>query len=173
MSKYIVAAVSEIKPGERKIVMLDGRSIGVFNVDGEFFALLNQCPHAGAALCEHGTIFGSASATEPGATIDYVRNRSIRCPWHQWEFDLRTGQSWYDPANARVRKYDVETLATTPDTPTSNAPVNDAQRLPGPHVMEGYEVTTSGAHVVVDTSRRRAGTQRNRSTTTRNAATDV
>lgn len=168
MSRYIIAAVSDIKPGERKIVTLDGRSIGVFNVDGEFFALLNQCPHAGAPLCEHGTVFGSASAEKPGDTIEYVRNRSIRCPWHQWEFDLRTGQSWYDPANARVRKYEVDTVVTAADIST-----DEAQRTPGPHIMEGYEVTTEDMYVVVDTSRRRAGTQRTRHVATRNAATDA
>ena len=34
-------------------------------------------------------------------------NEIIRCPWHGWEFDLRTGQSWFDPRAVRVRRYDV------------------------------------------------------------------
>ena len=31
----------------------------------------------------------------------------IRCPWHAWEFDLRDGPSWFDPARKRVRSYEV------------------------------------------------------------------
>ena len=47
-----VAAADEIPPGERKIVEIGGRSIGVFNVAGEYFALRNRCPHQGGPLCE-------------------------------------------------------------------------------------------------------------------------
>ncbi len=45
MTKYIVAAVGEIPPGGRKIVDTGDRSVGIFNVNGEFFALRNRCPH--------------------------------------------------------------------------------------------------------------------------------
>ena len=55
--KYVVATVDEIPPGSRKIVDVDGRSIGVFNVGGEYFALLNRCPHQGGPLC-HGNTHG-------------------------------------------------------------------------------------------------------------------
>ena len=40
MAKYVVATLNEISPGERKIVEVMGRSIGVFNIAGEFCALL-------------------------------------------------------------------------------------------------------------------------------------
>ena len=50
MSRHVVAATSEIKPGERKLVTIKGREIGVFNVDGAFFALANRCPHAGGPM---------------------------------------------------------------------------------------------------------------------------
>ncbi len=49
--KHIVATVDEIAPGRHKIVEVAGRSIGVFNVGGEFFALRNSCPHQGGPLC--------------------------------------------------------------------------------------------------------------------------
>ena len=32
----------------------------------------------------------------------------MRCPWHAWEFDLRTGRSWFDPERTRVKAYPVE-----------------------------------------------------------------
>ncbi|MFC9357513.1 Rieske (2Fe-2S) protein [Rhodococcus sp. NPDC057014] len=158
MTKYVVANAAEIEPGQRKIIELEGRSIGVFNVDGEYYALLNQCPHAGAALCEHGTIFGVSASEGPDQIIEYERGRSLRCPWHQWEFDIRTGQSWYDPRNTKVRKYEVEVVPGSPEDVVD--PDGGVQK--GPHVMEGYAVSIEGDVVVVDTSRRRAGTQRNK-----------
>ena len=42
--KHVVAAVSEIPPGSRKLVSAYGRAIVVFNIEGEFFALSNRCP---------------------------------------------------------------------------------------------------------------------------------
>ena len=45
MARHVVAAASEIAPGASKIVDIAGRSIGVFNVNGEFYALINRCPH--------------------------------------------------------------------------------------------------------------------------------
>ena len=155
MTKYAVAAAGEIPPGQRKIVELEGRSIGILNVDGEYFALLNQCPHAGAALCAHGTIFGRSQAEKPDEPITYQRGQSIRCPWHQWEFDIRTGESWYDPKNARVRKYDVEVVPGSPEALTDE----EGGLQKGPYVMEGFAVSVEDDVVVVDTSRRRAGSR--------------
>ncbi len=95
MAKHVVATVDEIPPGERKIVEVAGRSIGVFNVDGAFYALRNRCPHQGGPLCR-GTIAGFVSATKPGEYRVSRHGRTLRCPWHGWEFDVTTGQSWFD-----------------------------------------------------------------------------
>src|SRR5690349_19573519 len=106
MARYVVATVAEIAPGGRKIVEIAGRSIGIFNVDGEFFALRNRCPHQGGPLCS-GSLMGVVSASVPGE-YQYSRpGEIVRCPWHGWEFDVRTGQSWIDPAPLRVRRYEV------------------------------------------------------------------
>jgi nitrite reductase/ring-hydroxylating ferredoxin subunit len=50
MARHIVARIREIPPGGNKVVSIDGRDIVVFHVNGEFFALLNRCPHEGAPL---------------------------------------------------------------------------------------------------------------------------
>ena len=50
MSSHVVASASEIKPGEKKLVTVKGREIGVFTVGGAFFALANRCPHAGGPM---------------------------------------------------------------------------------------------------------------------------
>jgi nitrite reductase/ring-hydroxylating ferredoxin subunit len=107
MASHQVARVGEIPRGERKIVEIGGRSIGVFNVDGEFFALRNRCPHQGGPLCE-GQVLAAIAATGPG---EYERGRPgdiVRCPWHAWEFSIRTGRSWFDPERTRVKAYPVE-----------------------------------------------------------------
>ncbi|HET6316814.1 MAG TPA: Rieske (2Fe-2S) protein, partial [Chloroflexota bacterium] len=86
--KYVVGRADEIPPGERKIVDIGGRSIGVFNVDGEYFALRNRCPHQGGALCE-GKLWGVLTATTPGVFNYEPRKEILTCPWHGWEFHLR------------------------------------------------------------------------------------
>lgn len=106
--RHSVARVDEIPPGERKIVEINGRSIGVFNVNGRFFAVRNSCPHQGGPLCLGRTI-GLASGDAPGRPVTYEREGEIlRCPWHGWEFDLETGRSVFDPVRTRVKSYPVE-----------------------------------------------------------------
>src|SRR5438067_451523 len=104
--KYVVASADEIPPGGRKILDVAGRSIGVFNVDGEYFALRNRCPHQGGPLCE-GTLWGILKADVPGSFNYEASKEILTCPWHGWEFHVRTGQSWCDPRRLRVRRYDV------------------------------------------------------------------
>src|SRR5579871_973665 len=91
MAKHVVATVSEIKPGGRKLVEVKGRAIVLFNLSGEFFALSNRCPHQGGSLSQ-GILTCLVESAEPG---DYRTSRQgeiIRCPWHQWEYDIRTGK---------------------------------------------------------------------------------
>lgn len=94
--RHVVAAVSDIPPGERRIVEVEGRSIGVFNVGGRFYALRNGCPHKGGPLCE-GPVCGTTLPTE-GFTFEYGRvGEIVRCAWHGWEFEIATGRALADP----------------------------------------------------------------------------
>jgi 3-phenylpropionate/trans-cinnamate dioxygenase ferredoxin subunit len=105
--RHVVAHVAEIPAGKRKIVTIAGRSIGIFNVNGAFYAVRNSCPHQGGELCLGPTV-GLATADKPGE-IHYSREGEIlRCPWHGWEFDLVTGRSVFDPNRTRVKSYPVE-----------------------------------------------------------------
>jgi len=45
MTRHIIAPVDELPPGTRKFLTIDQRPIAVFNINGEFFGLLNRCPH--------------------------------------------------------------------------------------------------------------------------------
>src|SRR5690348_17428099 len=86
VATHVVARVDEIPPGGRKIVRLEGREVGVFNLDGEFYALKNSCPHQAARVCL-GRVVGT---TLPGAVYQFEYGREgriLRCPWHSWEYD--------------------------------------------------------------------------------------
>lgn len=110
MPSYIVGAADELPPGERKIVEVAGRSIGIFNVDGRYYAIRNRCPHQGGPLCL-GVQTGLVEADGPGQYRYARRGEFLRCPWHGWEFEIATGQSWFDPAHTRVRSYAVAIAA--------------------------------------------------------------
>ena len=140
MTKYIVAMLNEIPPGERKIVEIASRSIGVFNVGGEFFALRNRCPHQGGPLCQ-GRLSGLFQSPAPGQ-YEYTRpGEMLRCPWHGWEFEVKTGQSWFDPARLHVRRYPVSVEKV--ETPGSNLEK-------GPYLAETYPVSVEEQYVVVE-----------------------
>jgi nitrite reductase/ring-hydroxylating ferredoxin subunit len=106
MGRHIIGHVSELAPGERRVVEVDGRSIGVFNVHGQFYALRNRCPHQGAPLCL-GAIKGMALPSKPGEYRWGREGEILRCPWHGWEFDITSGRSIFNPHRMRVRTYEV------------------------------------------------------------------
>jgi nitrite reductase/ring-hydroxylating ferredoxin subunit len=144
MAKYVVGTVEEIAPGQRKIVEIAGRSIGVFNVGGSFYALRNTCPHQGGPLCQ-GQVTGLLMARVPGEFSYTRRGEILRCPWHGWEFDIKTGQSWFDPVQTRVRAYPVTIERVAGSDEATDATIVDPDAPmgleKGPYVAERYDVT--------------------------------
>jgi 3-phenylpropionate/trans-cinnamate dioxygenase ferredoxin subunit len=106
MGRHVIGRTSELPPGARRIVEADGRSIGVFNVGGRFYALRNSCPHQAAPLCL-GAIKGMTMPSKPGEYVWAREGEILRCPWHGWEFDITTGRSIFNPHKTRVKSYDV------------------------------------------------------------------
>jgi nitrite reductase/ring-hydroxylating ferredoxin subunit len=104
----VVCPRSDLQPGDRTIVEAGGLSVGVFNLDGEFYAINNVCPHQLAPLCE-GDLTGLVTSEEVDAEqYQYERPGEIlTCPWHNWEFDVKTGESVFNP-HLKTRTYDVE-----------------------------------------------------------------
>ncbi len=100
-----VCRAAEFPPGSRTVVSVGGREVGVFNVDGDLFAIANACPHQLAPLCE-GQLTGEVTAPAVGEYELTRENRVIRCPWHGWKFDLETGESVFNP-HLRTGTYDV------------------------------------------------------------------
>ena len=110
MAKVIVATVDEIPPGGRKVVEVRGRTIGVFNLEGEFFALRDRCPHQGGPLCQ-GHQSGLMESDRPGSYRYSRPGEILRCPWHGWEFDIRTGRSRIDPERLKAPAFAVAVAA--------------------------------------------------------------
>lgn len=106
MARHVVARVEEIPPGGRKIVRVEGREVGLFNLGSHFYALKNACPHQGARVCL-GKVMGTALPSEVYEFRYGLEGRILRCPWHEWEYDITTGESVFDPA-VRVVTYPVE-----------------------------------------------------------------
>jgi len=133
MEKFMVGMVGDLPPGKRMIVTLRGRSIGIFNVAGTYYALKNVCPHQGAPLCA-GSIVGMTFPSLPNGPDDYLYGREgeiLRCPWHGWEFDITNGKSIFNP-----HKYHVKTYAVT---------VEDEEDVQ----VETYPVTIDSGRIMV------------------------
>lgn len=103
--KHAVATVAELPPGARKIVEVEGRSIGLFNVHGTLVAVLNVCPHELAPVCL-GRVGGTTLPSPPGEYCWGREGEILACPWHGWEFDLLTGRALADDRR-HLRTYPV------------------------------------------------------------------
>ena len=89
--------------GERRLVEVGGHTIGVYRVDGAFFALADRCPHRAAPLCSRGEVVNAVEWVGDELRVTRL-NSLVRCPWHKWDFDIATGQCTVD-ARLRVRRY--------------------------------------------------------------------
>jgi nitrite reductase/ring-hydroxylating ferredoxin subunit len=102
---HFVANTEELPAGRHRIVDVEGRSIGLYNLNGEYYAIHNYCPHQGMELCKGET----CGTTLPSNVYEYIYGRDkeiVRCPLHGWEFDIKTGKSLFDE-KVRTRKYNV------------------------------------------------------------------
>lgn len=104
-----VCRAEEIAPGERKIFPLGEHGVGVFNVEGTFHAVYNYCPHEGAPVCLGGVRSTNEWDERKREYVMVLNGQVLRCPWHQWEFDLATGDSLAKPVR-RVKTFAVEVV---------------------------------------------------------------
>jgi nitrite reductase/ring-hydroxylating ferredoxin subunit len=100
-------AAAELPPGTRRVVTLGRREIVVYNSSGVLYAVFNRCPHQRAPL-DTLPLSGTALATDVVGDMRYgLEGCVVTCPWHHYEFDVRTGECLADPARFRIATYDV------------------------------------------------------------------
>ncbi len=119
----VVAEAAEIPEGERKIVAVDGLSIGVFHHRGQWIAVGNSCVHRGGPVAT-GALEGD----------------TLTCPWHGFQFNLPTGICLVDPG-ARLDTYAVtveegKVVLQVPDLGAESEPVAPAA---GPQALQPNE----------------------------------
>jgi len=91
MAEFVkVARLSELTPGSAKVVEVMGKSIALFNVGGKIYATDNTCLHQGGPLGE-GELMGEV----------------VVCPWHQWEYNVRTGEN-VDDNSLKIATFPVQ-----------------------------------------------------------------
>ena len=88
------ASVDDIPPNDVIGVLIGGRDIALYRVEGEVFATDNLCSHGQARLCD-----------------GFLLGHEIECPFHQGRFDIRSGQATCEPATEAVRSYPVKIVA--------------------------------------------------------------
>ncbi len=94
---YRVAGINEVPSGRVKTVTADTHTMALTNIDGELTAMDNRCPHQGGPLGEGSIEIGSDG------------HCWLRCPWHGWDFDPKTGRSpgAHEDSGQRIYPIDV------------------------------------------------------------------
>jgi nitrite reductase/ring-hydroxylating ferredoxin subunit len=96
VDQYIKAAqTADLPPGSSLRIEVLGRRVALFNVDGTYYAIDDECTHRGGPLSE-GLVAGG----------------KVTCPWHAAKCDVRTGDVANPPAEQPVRSYNVRVAGT-------------------------------------------------------------
>jgi nitrite reductase/ring-hydroxylating ferredoxin subunit len=110
MVEQFVSRDSEFKDGERRIVFIGDQEIGIFKEDGRYYAYSNVCLHQGGPACE-GLIIAKVEEkimpdrTSCGLSFSSTERHFV-CPWHGYEYDIRTGEFVGD-RRRKLRSYRV------------------------------------------------------------------
>ena len=91
MAEFVkVVGTADVVPGKGIVAEVNDKPIAVFNVDGMYYAIDNTCVHRGGPLGE-GDVDGE----------------TVTCPWHGWEYNVKTGACVNNPATC-VKSYEVK-----------------------------------------------------------------
>ena len=106
-----IADASEFEEGDCRVVVRQGLEIGVYRVEGDFYAYENLCPHQGGPVCRGKVIkkveeLLGQNRTSLGLTYSEEQTHIV-CPWHGYEYNVKTGIHPGD-STVRLRKFKVE-----------------------------------------------------------------
>ena len=109
-TQHTVCPARDIPPGTHRVVEVGERQIGIFNIDGEYFALPNVCFHQNGPLCR-GRLSGTLASDAESAFRTQWRldGEVVVCPWHSLEFHVKTGRCIAYP-DRRLPTYPVRVL---------------------------------------------------------------
>jgi nitrite reductase/ring-hydroxylating ferredoxin subunit len=123
MREVNIGPASDFADPGKKIIGFGTFEVGVFKLGGEFYAYLNHCPHMGGPACQGKMIAKveeviADDRTSKGQMFSKTKMHIV-CPWHGFEFDIRTGRHPGNP-KARLRPIKVavsggEVVLTVPD----------------------------------------------------------
>jgi 3-phenylpropionate/trans-cinnamate dioxygenase ferredoxin subunit len=88
---HAVATTAEVTEDEPKAVSIGRMDIGIYKLEGEFYAIDDICTHAYACM-----------------TDGYIDDGQIECPLHGACFDIKTGKALTAPATIDLRPYEVK-----------------------------------------------------------------
>jgi nitrite reductase/ring-hydroxylating ferredoxin subunit len=100
-----VGALDDFAEGTLRIVGVNGREVGIVRWKGDLHAIHNLCTHQSGPVCG-GILSGRLTATRPGDMELDAATPILACPWHGWEFDVRSGRALHDGQH-RLRKFPV------------------------------------------------------------------
>jgi nitrite reductase (NADH) small subunit len=100
-----IGAAAEFADGSLRTVGVNGREIGIARWNGAMYAVNNICTHQSGPVCS-GILSGRLTASSPGGMDLDNTTPILACPWHGWEFDLRSGRALHD-AQHRLRLFPV------------------------------------------------------------------
>ena len=110
MAEQYVGKIAEFKDGDRRIIFAGDNEIGIFRHEGQFYAYSNFCLHQGGPACEGLTIAKVEERLMPDKTSRglYFSETETHfvCPWHGYEYDLRTGEFVGD-RKQKLRRYEI------------------------------------------------------------------
>ena len=103
-NKYYFGELTALQEGRFIVHQLGNHSVGATIQEGKPIVLLNYCPHAGAPICK-GKIVPTLMVVQPEEN-----HLVLRCPWHGWEFNMKSGGTSKFHSNLRLPKlqYEIE-----------------------------------------------------------------
>ncbi|MET4700411.1 nitrite reductase (NADH) small subunit [Constrictibacter sp. MBR-5] len=104
-SSLDLGPVEDFPTGRYRLFEVGRREIGVVRLaDGSVHAVLNRCPHRGAPVCR-GTVTSTLLPSDPDdLTIGY-EGEIVRCPWHGYEFSVRSGECLFIGGGIRLHTF--------------------------------------------------------------------